>query len=92
MKPLKLGGNKNNDDLIKILTQKLNTIGVKDPSSSKDQINFLSGSETGTSVSETLIQNLEVSEKEEDQINKLKTWHQRSFFFLSKTDSSRLTI
>ena len=92
MKPLKLGGNKNNDDLIKILTQKLNTIGVKDPSSSKDQIKFLSGSETGTSVSETLIQNLEVSEKEEDQINKLKTWHQRSIFFLSKTDSSRLTI
>ena len=77
MKPLKLGGNKNNDDLIKILTQKLNTMGIKDPSSSKDQINFLSGSETGTSVLETLIQNLDASEREEDQINKLKTWHQR---------------
>ena len=46
MKPLKLGGNKNNDDLIKNLTKKLNTMGIKDPSSSKDQINFLSGSET----------------------------------------------
>ena len=78
IKPLKLGGNKNNDELIKILTQKLNTIDVKDPSSSKDQINFLSGSETGTSVSKTLLQNLDSSEKEEDKINKLKTWHQRS--------------
>ena len=76
-KPLKLGGNRSNEDLIKILTQKLNTMEVKDPSSSKDQINFLSGSETGTSVSETLIQNLEASEQEEDQLNKLKTWHQR---------------
>ena len=44
MKPLKLGGNKNNDDLVKILTQKLYSMDVKDPSSSKDQINFLSGS------------------------------------------------
>ena len=51
MKPLKLGGNKNNDDLIKLLTQKLNSMEVKDPSSSKDQINFLSGSETGSYVS-----------------------------------------
>ena len=76
-KPLKLGGNRNNDDLVKILTKKLAGIDVKDPSSSKDQINFLSGSETGTSVSETLVQNLETSEQEEEQINKLKTWHQR---------------
>ena len=51
---------------------------VKDPSSSNDQINFLSGSETGTSVSETLIQNLDASEQEGEQINKLKTWHQKS--------------
>ena len=90
MKPLKLGGNKNNDDLIKILTQKLNTMGIKDPSSSKDQIKFLSGSETGTSVSETLIQNLDASEKEEDQINKLKTWHQRSKFFYQRPTPSDL--
>ena len=76
-KPLKLGGNRSKEDLIKILTQKLNTMEVKDPSSSKDQIKFLSGSETGTSVSETLIQNLEATEQEEDQLNKLKTWHQR---------------
>ena len=42
--PLKLGGNRNNDDLIKILTQKLSSIEIKDPSSSKEQVNFLSGS------------------------------------------------
>ena len=65
---------------------------IKDPSSSKDQINFLSGSETGSSVSETLIKNLEESNQEEKQINKIKTWHQRSNFFLSKTNSSRFTI
>ena len=82
--PLKLGGIKNNDELTKILTQKLNTLGVKDPSSSKDQINFLSGSETGTSVSETLLQNLDSSEKKEDKINKLKTWHQRSKIFYQR--------
>ena len=62
-KPLKLGGNRNNDDLVKILIKKLAGMDVKDPSSSKDQINFLSGSETGTSVSEILIQNLEASEQ-----------------------------
>ena len=75
IKPLKLGSNRNNnDDLIKILTQKLVGIEVKDPSSSKSQVNFLSGSESGSIVSETLIENLE---QEENQINKLKTWHQR---------------
>ena len=51
---------------------------VNNPSSSKDQINFLSGLETNSSVSETLIQNIEASEQEEEQINKLKTWHKRS--------------
>ena len=59
MKSLKLGGNKNNDDLIKILTPKLNSMEVKDPSSSKDQINFLCGSETGSSVSEKIIKDFE---------------------------------
>ena len=43
IKPLKLGGNRNNDDLIKILTQRLSSIEIKDPSSSKEQVNFLSG-------------------------------------------------
>ena len=50
------------DELIKILTQKLAGIEVNDPSSSKDQVNFLSGSETNSSVSETFIQNVETSE------------------------------
>ena len=50
-KSLRLGGNQNNDDLVKILTQKLAFMEIKDASSSKDQINFLSGSETGSSVS-----------------------------------------
>ena len=77
-KPLKLGGIRNNDDLIKILTQKLTTIEIKDPSSSKEQVNFLSGSETGSTVSRKLTENLHNSEQEEDQINKLKTWHKRS--------------
>ena len=83
-KPLKLGSNKNNEDLIKILTQRLNKKEVKDSSSSKDQINYLSGSETGTTVSETLINNLEESEEEEEQINKLKTWHKKSKFFYQR--------
>ena len=56
IKPLKLGGNRNNDDLIKILTQKLSSIEIKDPSSSKDQVNFLSGSETSLIVSRQLIE------------------------------------
>ena len=46
---------------------------LKDPSSSKDQINFLSSLETGSSVSETFTQNLENSEQEIEQINKFKT-------------------
>ena len=69
-KPLKLGGNRNNDDLIKNLTQKLTSIEIKDPSSSKEQVNFLSGSETGSTVSRQLTTNLHNSEPEEDQINK----------------------
>ena len=77
IKPLKLGGNKNNDELIKILTQKLTGIEVKDHSCSKNQVNFLSGSETSSIASEQLIENLQTSEQEEEQINKLKTWHQR---------------
>ena len=51
-------------------------MNIKDPSFFKDQINFLSGLETGSSVSESLTNN---SEQEEiEQINKIKTWHQRS--------------
>ena len=56
---LRLGGNKNNEDLVKILTQKLSFMDVKDPSSSKDQINFLSGSETASFVSKKITKNLE---------------------------------
>ena len=79
-KSLKLGGNRTNDDLVKILTQKLAFMEMKDPtySKAKDQINFLSGSETSSSVSETFTKNLENSEQEIEQINKLKTWHKRS--------------
>ena len=83
IKPRKLGGNRN-DDLIKILTQKLSSIEIKDPSSSKNQVNFLSGSETGSSVSKQLIGNFQDSEEEEDQINKLKTWHQRTKNFYQR--------
>ena len=83
-KPLKLGGNRNNEDLIKILTQKLTSIEIKDPSSSKEQVNFLSGSETGSTVSRQLTENLHNSEQEEEQINKLKTWHQRSKKFYQR--------
>ena len=82
IKPLKLGSNRNNDDLIKNLTQKLAGMEVKDPSSSKEQVNFLSGSETGSTVSEKLTENLHISE--EEQINKLKTWHQRSKNFYQR--------
>ena len=53
-KPLRLGGNRNNDDLIKILTQRLTSIEIKDPSSSKEQVNFLSGSITGSTASRQL--------------------------------------
>ena len=53
-KSLRLGGNKNNDDLVKILNKKLEFMNIKDPSISKDQINFLSGSETGSFVLESL--------------------------------------
>ena len=83
-KPLKLGGSINNDDLIQILTKKLAGMEVNDPSSSKNQVNFLSGSETNSSISETYIQNIEDSEKEDDQINKLKTWHKRSKKFYQR--------
>ena len=64
-KPLRLG-NKNND-LIKALTQRLGTLNITDPSTSK--INFLSGSETESSVSEEQNQN---SNQEDDQINRIK--------------------
>ena len=57
---------------------------VKDPFSSKDQINFLNGSETGSTVSETFTKNSENSEQEIEQINKLKTWHKRSNFFYQR--------
>ena len=64
-------------------------MNIKDPSSSKDQINYLSGSESGSSVSEPISND---SEQEIEKINKIKTWHQRTIFFLSKTNSSRFTI
>ena len=83
-KNLRLGGNKSNDDLVKILTQKLAFMEIKNPSSSKDQINFLSGSETCSYVSETFTKNLEDSEQDIDLINKIKTWHQRSKFFYQR--------
>ena len=51
-------------------------MNIKDPSTSKDQINFLSGTETNSSVAELLTNNLE--QEETEQINKIKTWHQRS--------------
>ena len=84
IKPLKLGGNRNNEVLIKILTQRLTSIEIKDPSSSKEQVNFLSGLETGSTVSRQLTENLHNSEQEEDQINKLKTWHKRSKIFYQR--------
>ena len=90
IKPLKLGGNRNNDELIKILTQKLTGMDVKDPSCSKNQVNFLSGSETSSIASEQLIDNLQNSEQEEEQINKLKTWHKRSNFFYQRPTSPDL--
>ena len=64
--------------MVKILTQKLEFMNIKDPLSSKDQINYLSGSETGSSVSEPITNN---SEDGTEKINKLKTWHQRTKFF-----------
>ena len=82
IKPLKLGSNKNNEELIKILTQKLTGMDIKDPSSSK-QVNFLSGSETSSIASENLSENLQTSEKE-GQINKLKTWHKKSKNFYQR--------
>ena len=57
---------------------------VKDPSSSKDQIKFLNGSETASSVSKTFTKNLENSEQEIEQINKIKTWHKRSKKFYQR--------
>ena len=44
-KPLKLGRIRN-DDLIKALTQRLEVVNINGPSTSKDQINFLSGYNT----------------------------------------------
>ena len=84
IKPLKLGGNKSNDELIKILTQKLTGMEIKDPSCSKNQVNFLSGTETSSIASEQLIENLQTSDQEDEQINKLKTWHKRSKNFYQR--------
>ena len=73
-KPIKLG-NKNND-LIKALSQKLETLNITYPSTSKRQINFLSGSETESSVSKEKTQS---SDQENDKINRIKyqkTWQQ----------------
>ena len=63
---------------------------IKDHSSSKDQINFLSCSETSSSVSKTFDKNLESSEQELEQINRIKTWHQRSKFFYQRPMPSYL--
>ena len=92
IKPLKLGGNRNNEDLIKILTQRLSTVEIKDPSSSKNQVNFLSGTGTSSTVSETPIETLHNSEEEKEQINKLKTWHQRSKKFYQRPTPPDLQI
>ena len=54
---------------------------LKDPSTSKGQINFLSGSETESSIEELQTNN---SEQENDQINRIKTWHQRTKSFYPK--------
>ena len=66
-KPIKLG-NKNND-LIKVLTQRLEAMNITDPSTSKRQINFLSSSKTKSSLSEKQTQN---SDQEDEQINRIK--------------------
>ena len=66
-KPIKLG-NKNND-LIKVLTQRLEAMNITDPSTSKRQINFLSSSKTESSLSEKQTQN---SDQEYEQINRIK--------------------
>ena len=50
-------------------------MNIRDPSTSKDQINFLSGLEIGSFVLESLTNN---SDQETEQINKIKTWHQKS--------------
>ena len=84
-KSLRLRGNKNNDNLIKILTKKLDFMNIKDPSTSKEQINYLSGSETSSPVSESLTNNSKNSEQEEtEQINRIKMWHQRSKNFYQR--------
>ena len=49
-KPIKLG-NKNND-LIKALVKRLEAMNITDPSTSKCQLNILSGSETESSLEE----------------------------------------
>ena len=53
-------------------------MNIKDPSSSKDQINYLSGSESGSSVSEPVRND---SEQGTEKINKIKIWHQRTKIF-----------
>ena len=79
-KPIKLG-NKNND-LIKALAKRLEAINLPDPSSSKRQLNILSGSETESSLDE---KQTYLSDREDDQINRIKyqrTWQQgtRNFY------------
>ena len=87
-KPIKLG-NKNND-LIKALAQKLESLNITNPSTSKRQINFLSGSETESSVSEEQTQN---SNQEDDQINRIKyqkTWQQGTINYYPRPTPSDL--
>ena len=71
-KPLKLGRS-GNEDLIKALTQRLEAINLNGPSTSKDQINFLSGYDT-----ESLRETIQTNESENYQINRIKNWNQRT--------------
>ena len=76
-------GNKNND-LIKILAKKLEAMNLTstNPSTSKRQLNILSGSKIESSLEEI---QTNISDQEDDQINRIKyqkTWQQgtRKFY------------
>ena len=89
-KPIKLG-NKNND-LIKILAKKLEALNLTstNPSSSKRQLNILSGSEIYSSLEEA---KTNILDQENDQINRIcyqKTWQQRTRNFFPKPTSPDL--
>ena len=87
-KPIKLGNKYN--DLIKTLAKKLEAMNITDPSTSKRQINFLSGSETESSSSENQTQN---SDQENDQINRIKynkSWQQETRNYYPKSTPPEL--